>query len=79
MCKDGKYCDNVYVHACMHVIVVVVVVVLDIVKRRAVKIMLTCFNSFHIFWLLQFQCFPGRRVYWNMNTVGIQKSVSFLH
>ena len=44
MCKDGKYCDNVYVHACMHVVVVVVVVVLDIVKRRAVKITLTCFN-----------------------------------
>ena len=28
---------------------VVVVVVSDIVKRRAVKITLTCFNSFHIF------------------------------
>ena len=29
--------------------VVVVVVVSDIVKRRSVKITLTCFNSFHIF------------------------------
>ena len=29
--------------------VVVVVVVSGIVKRRAVKITLTCFNSFHIF------------------------------
>ena len=29
---------------------VVVVVVSDIVKRRAVKITLTCFNSFHIFY-----------------------------
>ena len=28
---------------------VVVVVVSDIVKRRAVKIKLTCFNLFHIF------------------------------
>ena len=27
----------------------VVVVVSDIMKRRAVKITLTCFNSFHIF------------------------------
>ena len=34
-CKDGKYCDNVYVHARMHVIVVVVY---DVVNRRAVKI-----------------------------------------
>ena len=31
------------------VVVVVVVVVSDIVKRRAVKITLTCFNWFHIF------------------------------
>ena len=53
--------------------VVVVVVVSDTVKRRAVKITLTCFNSFHIFCLLQFKFFPGRR---NMNTVGIQKSVN---
>jgi len=30
--------------------VVVVVVVSDIVKRRAVKITLTCFNSFYIFY-----------------------------
>ena len=29
--------------------VVVVVVVSDIVKRREVKMTLTCFNSFHIF------------------------------
>ena len=34
-----------YVYARMHV----VVVASDIVKRRAVKITLTCFNSFHIF------------------------------
>ena len=38
-------------------VVVVVVVESGIVKRRAVKITLTCFNSVHIFWLLQFQCF----------------------
>ena len=40
------------------VVVVVVVVVSDIVKRRAVKITLTCFNSFHIFGCCSFSFFP---------------------
>ena len=38
MYKDAKDRDNV-----------VVVIVSDVVKRCAVKITLTCFNSFHIF------------------------------
>ena len=40
----------------------VVVVVSDIVKRRTVKITLTCFNSFHIFLVVAVSVFfPGRR------------------
>ena len=39
------------------VVVVVVVVVSGIVKRRAVKITLTCFNSFHIFVCCSFSLF----------------------
>ena len=35
--------------------------------------------SRHIFGSCSFSVFPGRWVYWNMNTVGIQKSISFIH
>ena len=45
-----------YVYARMHV-VVVVVVVSDIMKRRGVKITLTCFNSFHIFLVIAVSVF----------------------
>ena len=33
----------------------------------------------HILVVARFSVYPGRRVCWNMNTVGTQKSVSFLH
>ena len=41
----------------MYVVVVVVVIVSGIVKRRAVRITLTCFNSFHIFLVVTFSVF----------------------
>ena len=71
-CKYGKYCDNVYVHARMHV-----VVVRHREPTRGEDNIRGVLTRFVFFGCCSFSVYPGRRVYWNMNTVGIQNQSVF--